>query len=89
MHRLAEKLIQDGKNDKAEILKLSLEKMPLDYFGFYSLVEPYISTYYKLGLYEEGNSLFNQLEEKYNQLKLLFQFRLCRKFWIFDLLFHW
>ena len=68
MHRLAEKLIQDGKNDKAEeILKLSLEKMPLDYFGFYSLVEPYISTYYKLGLYEEGNSLFNQLEEKYNQ----------------------
>lgn len=68
MHRLAEKLIQDGKNDKAEeILKLSLEKMPLDYFGFYSLVEPYILTYYKLGLYEEGNSLFNQLEEKYTQ----------------------
>jgi len=68
MHRLSEKLIQDGKNDKAEeILRLSLEKMPIDYFGFYSLVEPYILTYYKLGLYEEGNSLFSQLEEKYNQ----------------------
>ena len=68
MHRLAEKLIQDGKSDKAEeILRLSLEKMPIDYFGFYSLVEPYILTYYKLGLYVEGNSLFSQLEEKYNQ----------------------
>ena len=44
LHRLAEKLIVDGENEKSEeMLDLSLEKMPLDYFGFYSLIEPYIS----------------------------------------------
>jgi len=68
LHRLAEKLIVDGENEKSEeILDLSLEKMPLDYFGFYSLIEPYISTYYKLGLFGKGDSLFKQLEKKYNQ----------------------
>ena len=68
LHRLAEKLIVDGENEKSEeMLDLSLEKMPLDYFGFYSLIEPYISTYYKLGLFEKGDSLFKQLEKKYNQ----------------------
>ena len=68
LHRLAEKLIEDGENEKSEkILDLSLEKMPIEYFGFYSLVEPYISTYYKLGLFEKGDSLYKQLEKKYNQ----------------------
>jgi len=68
LHRLAQKLIEDGEYEKSEkILDLSLEKMPLEYFGFYSLVEPYISTYYSLGLFEKGDSLYKQLENKYNQ----------------------
>jgi len=68
LHRLAQKLIEDGEYEKSEkILDLSLEKMPLEYFGFYSLVEPYISTYYSLGLFEKGDSLYKQLEKKYDQ----------------------
>ena len=63
MHRLAEKLIQDGKNDKAEeILKLSLEKMPLDYFGFYSLVDLTFQHIINLDFMKK-EILFNQLEE--------------------------
>jgi len=68
LHRLAVQLIEDGENDKAkEILDLSLEKMPIKYFGFYSLLEPYIETYYKLDEFKKGNDLFNVLAEKYKQ----------------------
>ena len=41
--------------------------MPLGYFGFYSLLEPYISSYYKLGKFKKGNELFSQLSKKYQQ----------------------
>ena len=40
--RLAEVLIDEGKFEKAEsILDLALEKMPIDYFGYYSLLTPF------------------------------------------------
>ena len=62
LHRLALQLMEDGKNNKAEeILDLSMEKMPIDYFGFYSLIEPYISSYYKLGSFKKGNDLFKNI----------------------------
>jgi len=68
LHRLALQLIEDGDKNKAEeILDLSLEKMPVNYFGFYSLLEPYISTYYKLGKFKKGDDLFQVLAEKYKQ----------------------
>ena len=41
MARLAEVLMDEGKNDKArEIMDLALEKMPIEYFGYYSLLTP-------------------------------------------------
>ena len=68
LHRLALQLMEDGKNNKAEeILDLSMEKMPIDYFGFYSLIEPYISSYYKLGSFKKGNDLFKTLSKKYQE----------------------
>ena len=68
LHRLALQLIEDGDKDKAgEILDLSIEKMPVDYFGFYSLLEPYISTYYRLNKFKKGNELFKVLSQKYKQ----------------------
>ncbi|MAU63743.1 MAG: hypothetical protein CMC38_05285 [Flavobacteriaceae bacterium] len=68
LHRLALQLIKDNEKVKAEeILDLSLEKMPVKYFGFYSILEPYVSTYYKLSKYEKGDNLFDKLSEKYKQ----------------------
>ena len=68
LHRLALQLIKDDEKEKAEeILDLSLEKMPIDYFGFYSLLGPYISTYYKLNKYTKGDKLFINLSDKYQQ----------------------
>ena len=68
LHRLALQLMKEGKSTKAEeILDLSISKMPIDYFGFYSLMEPYISSYYKLENFKKGNNLFNNLSKKYQE----------------------
>ena len=68
LHRLSLKLLEEGEIKKSEeILDLSLDKMPVDYFGFYSLLEPYISTYYKLKKFKKGDQLFISLSNKYQQ----------------------
>jgi hypothetical protein len=68
LHRLALELMNEGKNNKAEeILDLSISKMPIDYFGFYSLMEPYISSYYRLESFQKGDDLFNKLSKKYQE----------------------
>jgi hypothetical protein len=66
MARLAEKLIDEGKNKKAkEVLDLAVQKMPLDYFGYYSLVVPMIDTYYRLGALKSAQQLALKVAEKY------------------------
>ena len=66
MARLAEKLIDEGKNNKAkEVLDLAIHKMPLDYFGYYSLVVPMIDTYYRLDAVKSAQQLALKVGEKY------------------------
>ncbi len=66
MARLAEKLIDEGKNKKAkEVLDLAVQKMPLDYFGYYSLLVPMIDAYYRLGDVESAQQLAVKVGEKY------------------------
>ena len=68
LHRLAEEFISLGDNSKAlEILDLSFEKLPIEYFGYYSLSEPYINSYYKIGEKEKSKNLFKKIEEKYHE----------------------
>jgi hypothetical protein len=68
LHRLAKQLIVDKEYQKAEeILDLSIKKMPIDYFGYYSLLEPYISTYYKINKYDKGDDLYQKLSVKYDE----------------------
>lgn len=60
--RGVEKLIEEGKNDKAkELLDLAMEKMPLEDFEYYTLLEPYIGGYYEIGETEKARELWNQL----------------------------
>ena len=67
LHRLAEEFISLGDYDKAnEILDLSFEKLPIEYFGYYSLSEPYINSYYKIEKIEKARDLFKVIEEKYH-----------------------
>ncbi|WP_394747356.1 glycosyltransferase family 117 protein [Spongiimicrobium salis] len=66
--RLTETLINENKIDKAkDIINLSMENMPLDYFGYYTFVEPFLDGYYKVGETEKGRALFEQLKKKYQE----------------------
>ncbi|TXK73302.1 DUF2723 domain-containing protein [Mesonia sp. HuA40] len=66
--RLTESLLAAGEKEKAlEIINLAMEKMPLDKFGYYSLVEPFIDGYYKVGEKQLARDLWNRTAEKYQE----------------------
>ncbi len=66
--RLAEALINEGKKDKAEkILDLAMEKMPIDYFEYYSLLEPYVLGYYELNNTPKARKVFEDVSKKYQE----------------------
>ncbi len=67
MARLAETLINDGKAAKAkDILDLAIEKMPLDYFGYYSLLVPFVDGYYRIGEIDKARELSEKIAAKYS-----------------------
>ncbi len=66
--RLAEALINEGKKDKAEkVLDLAMEKMPIDYFEYYSLLEPYVLGYYELNKTEKARKVYEDVSKKYQE----------------------
>ena len=51
-------------------MDLSFEKMPIDFFEYYSLSEPYILSYYKIGKDQKAQNLYKKIEAKYlDQIK--------------------
>jgi hypothetical protein len=70
--RLAEALINEGKLDKAEkVLDLAMEKMPVDLFEYYSLLEPFVAGYYEVNKPEKAREVYYATSKKYQE-KLLF-----------------
>jgi hypothetical protein len=68
LSRLMDQLIAEGKIDKAKnVINLAITKMPLDKFGYYSLVEPFTNGYYKVGETAKAHDLLNQLVQKYRE----------------------
>jgi hypothetical protein len=68
MARLIEVLIDEGKFDKAEkIADLALEKMPINIFGYYTFLEPFVGAYYEIGQKEKGRSMFKKISLKYQE----------------------
>jgi len=66
--RLIEELINKKELDKAEeIADLAMEKMPVDIFAFYTLLEPYISAYYETGNTEKARQLYKDVAKKYQE----------------------
>lgn len=71
--RLAETLMNEGKDEKAEkILDLAMEKMPVAYFEYYSLVEPYILGYYQLEKPEKAKAVYEEVKRKHQEFLLYF-----------------
>lgn len=66
--RLIEKLIEEGDNERAKnILDLAMEKMPVDKFEYYTLVEPYVSGYYQIGETEKAREIWDELAQVYHE----------------------
>jgi tetratricopeptide (TPR) repeat protein len=66
--RLADVLIREGDFEKAEqLFDLGMEKMPVDKFEFYSLLEPFIAGYYQIGKTEKARKVFKDVTKKYQE----------------------
>ncbi|MBR9757356.1 MAG: DUF2723 domain-containing protein [Algicola sp.] len=66
--RLIEQLINEKKLDKAEeIADIAMENMPVEYFNYYTLLEPYIGAYYEVDNKEKARTLYKQVAEKYQE----------------------
>jgi hypothetical protein len=66
--RLTEELIKENKMFKAkEIIEISLKNMPVDPFGYYTFLEPYVDGYYKVGEAKKAYNLFDKLKVKYQE----------------------
>ena len=66
--RLIEALINNDELDKAEeIADLAMEKMPVNIFGYYTLLEPYISAYYEVNSKDKARKLFKDVSKKYQE----------------------
>jgi hypothetical protein len=66
--RLAEALLNEGKKEKAEnVLDLAMEKMPVKYFEYYSLLEPYVLGFYEVGAPEKAREVYHSVVKIYQE----------------------
>jgi hypothetical protein len=73
MARLMEQLINEGKKDKAKkILDMAMTKMPMDYYGYYTMVEPFVGGYYAIGEKAKARLILDRLMTKYKQNLIYF-----------------
>ncbi len=64
--RLVETLIRENKIDKAkDIIDLAMTHLPVDFYGFYTFVEPFVDGYYKVGETTKARELYGQLKGIY------------------------
>ncbi|HLT54015.1 MAG TPA: DUF2723 domain-containing protein, partial [Flavobacteriaceae bacterium] len=66
--RLIEQLINEEKLDKAEeIADIAMKNMPVEHFGYYTLLEPYMSAYYEVGAKEKARQVYLEVAKKYQE----------------------
>ena len=66
--RLMEQLVNERKLDKAKkVIDLAMTKMPLEYYGYYSLIDPFAGGYYEIGEKQKARQLLEKLMTKYKE----------------------
>ncbi len=72
--RLAEKLIEEGKNEKAlKIADLTMQHFPIAFYGNYTSLEPFAEIYYILGKKEKAIDILKQVSQKYHEQLYFYQ----------------
>ncbi len=68
MARLMEQLINEGKIEKAKkIIDLAMTIMPMEHYGYYTMVEPFVGGYYETGNKAKARQVLEKLMTKYKQ----------------------
>ncbi len=63
-----EELINAKQLDKAEELAdLAMEKMPVDIYSYYTLLEPFMGAYYEVGSKDKARRLLKDVSSKYQE----------------------
>lgn len=66
--RLMEQLINENKNEKAEeVIELAMAKMPIEYYGYYTLIDPFAAGYYAIGKKAKAREILDKLIVKYEE----------------------
>jgi hypothetical protein len=66
--RLANTLLEEDQAEKAiAVLDLTMEKMPIETFGYYSLVTPIASAYYRAGATEKAQQIVQKIAAGYQE----------------------
>ncbi|WP_088340447.1 glycosyltransferase family 117 protein [Robiginitalea sediminis] len=64
--RLVEALIAENEIDRArEIIDLAMTQMPVEFYDFYTFVEPFADGYYKVGETDKARALYRKLKGIY------------------------
>ncbi len=66
--RLTENLLNEGDTIHAkEILDLGMENMPVEYYDYYTLLEPFISGYYEVNEPERAKEIWEKVVTKHQE----------------------
>ena len=66
--RLVEQLISEGKKQKAkEMLDIAMKNMPVEAYGYYFTLDPFVQGYFKIGEKQTAQQLALQLFKKYQE----------------------
>jgi Protein of unknown function (DUF2723) len=66
--RAMQALIDEGKPKKAkEIIDIAMKNYPVDYYGYYFIMEPFAGGYYQVGDKAGARALLDKLMTKYTQ----------------------
>ncbi len=66
--RLTETLLNEDEIEKAkEVIDIAMDNIPVEHFGFYAFVEPFLDGYYKVGETEKARALFEKLKTIYQE----------------------
>lgn len=64
--RLMEVLIAEDKLDKAKtVIEIAMTNLPVEHYGFYTFVEPFVDGYYKVREPEKARALYAKLKAIY------------------------
>ena len=66
--RLTENLLKEGDTVHAEeILDLGMEHMPVEYYEYYTLLEPFITGYYEVNEPQKAREIWEKIVAKYQE----------------------